>query len=871
MTMAVFAAFVLLMGSMALGEVPQSQDWLVHPFTQETTVVESSVPNATLLTLSNGLVERAFFVQDGAFCTVEYKHMISRQTFFRGISPEANATLDGMPFDIGGCLGQDSTHYEFWNPDVYFSNLTSNPKAFQFKNYTTSKPEALYSFTPGRRFSPDSIIWPPPGLHLAVAFTAPSSAPSYFKDIIVILVHFEMYDGVAALRKWVSIHHEGSVESSPSVEVETLVMEILRSPNYAPERITVIDEDFQPLPSDQQTLPVAQQVARSHPIWFLDPLYDQCCDRELHVPFTSYTVLIVGYPFNIVYGNTTGPGVVVSPGTSWASMSSRCVLHDSDDEERKGLGIKKYIGIVAPALYENPLLLMSTDISGYPAPSTPFRNLVDQSAAAGFEFIVISFGANGFCGLCSYELYNDTWKAWFREEISYAHEKNISVSAYTLMQHNSWGEETPPSEQVLGVDGQRHGVACFATDFHANYRADVIAFILDVGLDGVETDGQYEGAACADNTGDHRHNGLMGSFSAQTDATQQFNVAIKAIGGYQTSADGYVFTGTNKWNHLDTDHFWSLPFWEFTTVSRMYIWDSTRTRVPTAGAILVQDLATTSTACGTGASRMLCFDWGLASMFGYFTMAEPRTSQLWNPADAQAKEMEANFVKWTTFYKRHRSLFVAGVLVHLLRPDSRSLDGIAIMTPNTTATERAMVSFFNPTLAPLAANVSVSLYYGGFPPGSTVSVSKLDSATLLTTSAAEKHVVGQDGGGAYDIVLDVSLTEKSYQSILSSNSVYFTGACQVLEPAVYESDWIPAGAAYEMKQKNRHRSTMADRPAQVDAAYEKMERNRQETVYESDWIPTRAMGAAYERRTTDVHACDWIATGAPTYEAMDAT
>jgi len=88
---------------------------------------------------------------------------------------------------------------------------------------------------------------------------------------------------------------------------------------------------------------------------------------------------------------------------------------------------------------------------------------------------------------------------------------------------------------------------------------------------------------------------------------------------------------------------------------------------------------------------------------------------------------------------------------------------------------------------------------------------------------------------------------------------------------VYESDWIPAGAAYEMKQKNRHRSTMADRPAQVDAAYEKMERNRQETVYESDWIPTRAMGAAYERRTTDVHACDWIATGAPTYEAMDAT
>jgi hypothetical protein len=117
------------------------------------------------------------------------------------------------------------------------------------------------------------------------------------------------------------------------------------------------------------------------------------------------------------------------------------------------------------------------------------------------------------------------------------------------MQHNGWGESVPAAEQVLNADGSRGGVACFATAWHAAYRASVLNFATQVGLEGVETDGQFEGAACSDTGGDHEHNGLRGSWDAQTAATAGFNAGLKALGLYQTGADAYLWSGANSWNH----------------------------------------------------------------------------------------------------------------------------------------------------------------------------------------------------------------------------------------------------------------------------------------------------------------------------------
>lgn len=37
-------------------------------------------------------------------------------------------TVNGTAFDIGGCVGQPSGHYEFWTPDAWSQSLASNPK-----------------------------------------------------------------------------------------------------------------------------------------------------------------------------------------------------------------------------------------------------------------------------------------------------------------------------------------------------------------------------------------------------------------------------------------------------------------------------------------------------------------------------------------------------------------------------------------------------------------------------------------------------------------------------------------------------------------------------------------------------------------------
>ena len=72
-------------------------------------------------------------------------------------------------------------------------------------------------------------------------------------------------------------------------------MEYLRAPNFAPERITVFQiNPSNPTPFSQQVVPQADNMpGRTQQLWFFDEEWDACCDRELHVPYSYYTVLKV--------------------------------------------------------------------------------------------------------------------------------------------------------------------------------------------------------------------------------------------------------------------------------------------------------------------------------------------------------------------------------------------------------------------------------------------------------------------------------------------------------------------------------------------------------------------------------------------------
>ena len=120
-----------------------------------------------------------------------------------------------------------------------------------------------------------------------------------------------------------------------------------------------------PVPFDQQVKPERGQSfpGRTKQFWHFDPDYDQQHDREIHVTYTYYTFLVVGYGFDTRYFNTggsnsTGPGALLSAGQSFTSLSIRTVLHDSNEAERQGIGVRKTMAALAPQQLENPLIYM---------------------------------------------------------------------------------------------------------------------------------------------------------------------------------------------------------------------------------------------------------------------------------------------------------------------------------------------------------------------------------------------------------------------------------------------------------------------------------------------------------------------------------
>jgi len=431
--------------------------------------------------------------------------------------------------------------------------------------------------------------------------------------------------------------------------------------------------------------------------------------------------------------------------------------------------------VLTPQLLEQPIPFMITDMSS----SAAMRLAVDQARATGLELVIIGYGARGWCGMCNSQLQNATFKAWFKGEVAYANSRGIEVSAYTLMQHNGWGEKVPEAEQTLSPFGQRGPTACFGTDWHAKYRQAVLQFIRDTGLTGLETDGQYEAIPCADKHGDHHHNGIEGGWAVGTDVTREFNVQLKVLGLYQTGADAYSFSGSNKWNHADTDAFSHLPTWEQFTVGRMYIYDSTISRLPSSGQIGVHDLASLSKNC-QGRTRLLCFDFVLGTQYLMGSIPLFHAARLFDPADADAKALASIILKWTTFYKQYRGPRLSGAsgllvskLIHIYRPDSRHLEAVLHATSDNSTSDRAMLVIVNPTQQPLVDDISVDLYYTGLRPGSTVTVSQLNlsgydaaSSPAFRKESGEPHVLGEDGAVFTGILLKLSLAPNSYNSFL---------------------------------------------------------------------------------------------------------
>ena len=496
---------VVMMGSEA-----KMTDWLVNNFTESTTVMKT--PRSTLL-MTNGLVSREFSIFPD-FATVDFYSHEKEMSLLRAIGPEAVIGMGGIPYNIGGLLTNMPRGY--MNRTNLAENCTYDPNAFHFVNFAISSPQAPFNYRP-MRGAPSNITWPPKGQRLDVHFKAPQWAP-YYHQLVDVTVHYEMYDGIPLIVKWISV--TAQKEASKTVEVQV----------YSVEYLAV----------NQQWAPVGYNGNKGNPPIYQMPTGYGWMFVETNEPHgtevvwgsdPSMTSMPGSYQpvVNCTYQMT--PAIPISEG--FISFHVHELVIGSEDQTRQALAKHRMFRMLAPHAQENPIYFHMVNSS-----STAVRELVDQMAEVGFELMIYSFGS-GF----NVESDNETYIQNIAADIAYARSRGIEVGGYDLIALSrgvkfEWMALVPGENKSVGS-------ACFASEWYNYLTQRVINFIQKTGLRNLETDGPYGGYLCGSDKHAH-HRGVEDSIYVQNKLQGNFYRMLREMEIYINQPDSYFYQGGSK-------------------------------------------------------------------------------------------------------------------------------------------------------------------------------------------------------------------------------------------------------------------------------------------------------------------------------------
>ncbi|MCY3787739.1 MAG: alpha-galactosidase, partial [Gemmatimonadetes bacterium] len=579
----------------------QQNDWLVQPFRQPALIEEKD----SQLILDNGLIRRTFATTPN-FATVDYTNQITGNTLLRAIKPEAGLAINGNEYEVGGLKGQPD--YAYLDSD-WIADLTSDKNAFQFREYRVGKPEIRYPWV--HRRSTTSSVHPPEGVKLTVVFSPPP-----FANSLQVCVHYELYQGIPALSKWITIHNE----SQEPIQLDALNCEILAVNEQEKHRLHV-ESDY--AFSGMKTT-----------YWGPDADYKTQVDYNYQMPL----LMTSRYPL--------GPGVFLQPGETFKSFRTFEILHDSDARERKGLARRKMYRTVAPQVTENPIFMHVRS-----AEPDAVRLAIDQCAEVGFEMVIMTFGS-GF----NIESEDPQYITTMKELTDYAHHKGIQLGGYTLMcASRNAGEDFNCIDPDTGQPGSRFGQsACLASRWADGYFQRVLNFMDATGMDIIETDGPYHGDICAATAHEH-HNGLADSQLRQWEACVHFYHECRKRGIYINSPDQYYLNGSNKCGMGYRETNFSLPRERQILIARQNIYDATYEKTPSMGWMFVP-LVEYHGGGAAATFEPLCehledYESHLAQNFGSGVIACYRGPRLFD-----TEQTKTVVKKWVDFYKKYRPI-----------------------------------------------------------------------------------------------------------------------------------------------------------------------------------------------------------------------
>jgi hypothetical protein len=663
-------------------------DWLVKPTVRkaELQVAVDEKTQTARLQLGNGLVARSFFVSDNAVCT-GFRN--GKDEFLRALNPEARVRVKGAWYDVGGLAGQPVRNYliESW---LSRDTLRATPNSFTFAGFSTSAPIAEIPWTP--RYGAPDVPWPPKGLHVAIRYEPPVAIAG-----LKVTVHYEIYEGIPAMAKWVSFENA----STNDVEIEDMIAEELSAVDEVADQIFV-----EPEYNFFQCTPVR---------WLVDPAFgtdsgptfaERMSDYRLRYwakneldaePYTGArqtpewegeyrgrTQLQVKYPF--------GPAKTLKAGESWRAFKVWELLHDSTDAQRKGLGRCKLYRHVMPWAMENPVYMHVRN-----SDSASVRLAVDQCAAVGFDMVVITC-MSGF----DMRSTDSNYVARVKADFDYAHAKGIKIGAYV------WLVCTVGKPGTATEGGGGWNAICLGNDAGVKDQQQLLEFVEKTGMDMVETDGPYHGFPCH-STKHTGHKGFADSFRANWERCSWFYNECARRGIYVITPDWYYSAGANKTPMGYKETNWSLPREHQVIIARQNIYDGTLWRGPTMSYMflpLVQYHGGGAAATIEPLDEHLdVYDAQLAQFFGMGVMAAYRGPRIFD-----TDKTKAVVTGWVDFYRRHERI-LTGDIVHVRRPDGRDLD--CMMHVDPAGREKGLAFVWNPTAEPVSRAFELPLYYTG--------------------------------------------------------------------------------------------------------------------------------------------------------------
>lgn len=665
----------------ALARLPRDKprlpetDWLIDDSPYRAALYRTEHPSE--LVLANGLVARVFRLAPNA-ATVALQQRVTDQAILRAVEPEAIVTVNGRRYEVGGLKGQRDRAFLLAEE---IDQLRADPEAMRWVGWTSGPATERLAWKQVRHHAP-GVRWPPAGIHLRLDFVPPEGAPAFR-----VSVHYELYDGIPAFCKWITVQNTGQ--------------QALRVDHFVSERLAVVEEfnwvetrEGVPLPR-----PTSLHVETDYAFGGFQP-----ANANRHIvhwrpdpAFTTQVNYRLQQPCLLEVEPPEGPAQVIGPGKTFTSCRAFELLHDSTERERRGLALRRLYRTVAPWVTENPLMMHLRR-----ADEASVRAAIEQCAEVGFEMLILSFGS-GF----NLEKEDPAYRRHWKELAEWAHARGIEIGGYSLLASRHISAE----DDVVMPPGQKPTFGhspCLGSRWGARYFAKLYRFFEETGFDLLEHDGSYPGDVCI-STNHPGHSGLEDSRWNQWRIITEFYRWCRGRGISLNVPDFYFLSGSTKTGMGYREVNWSLPRDLQVIHTRQNIYDGTWQKTPSMGWMFVP----LTEYHGGGAAATIepleqhldHYQRMLQSNLAFGVQACYRGPRLYDTE--RTRDMVRRQVAW---FKQYRDILESD-LIHGRRADGRDLDWMLHVNPRLPI--KGMLVVFNPLPEPVERLLRVNLYYTG--------------------------------------------------------------------------------------------------------------------------------------------------------------